>query len=267
MLFTQVIPYTTLDSHHKLIRWRIITHGCIDGYSRLVTYLHCCGNNKATSVYELFIAAVQQYHLPSRIRTDQGGENVMVAEHMLEKRGSDRRSVIVGSSVHNQRIERLWRDMHRCVTMLFYKLFYFMEQTDLLDPLNEEHLYALHYVFIPRVNRALSEFMRGWNYHPIRSANHKSPHQLFTAGALLLQHSGLAALDFFDDVDDTYGLDMDAPVPAQEEHVVVPEVAITLNSENLSRLKRTVDPLRSSDEFGIDLYEQVLQFVSSVRST
>ena len=142
-----------------------------------------------------------------------------------------------------------------------------MEQTGLLDPLNEEHLYALHYVFIPRVNRALSEFMRGWNYHPIRSANHKSPHQLFTAGALLLQHSGLAALDFFDDVDDTYGLDMDAPVPAQEEHVVVPEVAITLNSENLSRLKRTVDPLRSSDEFGIDLYEQVLQFVSSVRST
>ena len=73
----------------------------------MVAYLQCCGNNKARTVYELFIAAVQQYHLPSRIRTDQGGENVMVAQHMLEKRGSDR-SVIVGSSVHNQRIERLW---------------------------------------------------------------------------------------------------------------------------------------------------------------
>ena len=47
-------------------------------------------------MYELFLEAVQQYHLPSRIRTDQGGENVMVAQHMLEKRGPERRSVIVG---------------------------------------------------------------------------------------------------------------------------------------------------------------------------
>ena len=54
-------------------------------------------------MYELFLAAVREYHLPSRIRTDQGGKNVLVAQHMLEKRGFER-SVIVGSSVHNQRI-------------------------------------------------------------------------------------------------------------------------------------------------------------------
>ena len=48
-------------------------------------------------MYELFLAAVQQHQLPSRIRVDQGGENVLVASHMLEKRGHDRRSVIVGA--------------------------------------------------------------------------------------------------------------------------------------------------------------------------
>ena len=75
------------------------------------------------------------------------------------------------------------------VFLIFYKLFYFMKQMDLLDCLNETHLYALQYVFIPCINRALSEFMRGWNHHSICSAHYKSPHQLFTAGALLLQHS------------------------------------------------------------------------------
>ena len=79
-----IINFIT-DSHHKLVRWRIVTHGCIDGYSCLVNFLKCSGNNRATTVYELFVSAVQQYHLPSRVRTEQGGENVMVAQHMLER--------------------------------------------------------------------------------------------------------------------------------------------------------------------------------------
>ena len=29
-----------LDSHHKLIRWRIVTHAAIDGYSRKILMLH-----------------------------------------------------------------------------------------------------------------------------------------------------------------------------------------------------------------------------------
>ena len=34
--------------------------------------------------------------------------------------------------MHNQRIERLWYDVHRCVTTLFYHLFYFKEHWNLL---------------------------------------------------------------------------------------------------------------------------------------
>ena len=66
--------------------------------------------------------------------------------------------VIVGSSVHNVRIERLWRDMFRCVLSVFYQLFFFFEETERLDPLSELDLFCLHFVYIPRINKALREF-------------------------------------------------------------------------------------------------------------
>ena len=29
-----------IDTHHSLVRWRLVVAGGIDGYSRLITYLH-----------------------------------------------------------------------------------------------------------------------------------------------------------------------------------------------------------------------------------
>ena len=112
--------------------------------------------------------------------------------------------MIVGSSVHNQRIERLWRDLHRCVIQLYW-LFYYL---GLLDPVNECHLFALHYIYIPRLNRSMMQFVDGWNSHSLRTEHGHSPNQLFAAGALLLQRSGLTAMDFFQDIDeDVYGVE------------------------------------------------------------
>ena len=245
-----------------MIRWRLTVHGGIDGYSRVIIYLKCSSNIRATTIYESFLGAVAVYHLPSRVRSDQGGENTLVAQHMIERRGADRNSMIVGSSVHNQRIERLWRDMHKCVTSLFYRLFYFMEQNDLLNPIDEKHLYALHYVFIPRINHALQHFMDGWNHHPIRTAQHKSPYQLFTAGMILLRNSGLTSLDFFDRVDSTYGIDEVGPIPSEEHStIVIPESTYILDEQRFELLRQSVDPLQDSDNYGMDLYELTLQFL------
>ncbi|KAK6315465.1 hypothetical protein J4Q44_G00149940 [Coregonus suidteri] len=92
-----------IDGHHKLIRWRFVVHGGVDGFSRLVVYLTVAGNNRAHTVLQSFIAAVEQYGLPSRVRSDKGGENADVAEFMIRSRGTDRNSHITGRSVHNQR--------------------------------------------------------------------------------------------------------------------------------------------------------------------
>jgi len=104
--------------------------------------------------------------------------------------------MITGSSTHNQRIERSWVDMHRSVILLHYRLFYFLEQHTLLDALNEMHLFALHYVYIPRINKSLKAFQEGWNHHGLRTTNHLSPQQLFVQGTLQL-HLDLQRLTFY----------------------------------------------------------------------
>ena len=94
--------------------------------------------------------------------------------------------------------------MHRCVIQLYYRLFYYLEQQGLLDPVNDLHLLALHHIYLSRINTSLTAFKDGWS---LRTEKNLSPLQLFTAGALKLQNSGLEAMDFFQDVDDHYGVD------------------------------------------------------------
>lgn len=87
-------------------RWRIVVHGGIDGFSRLPVYLFASSNNKAATVLRLFGQAVEEYGLPSRVRSDKGGENYDVGRFMLNhpSRGPGRGSIIAGNDLHGHAI-------------------------------------------------------------------------------------------------------------------------------------------------------------------
>lgn len=47
-------------------------------------YLTASENNGASTVLTAFLGAVHQFGIPTRVRSDKGGENVAVARFMLE---------------------------------------------------------------------------------------------------------------------------------------------------------------------------------------
>ena len=62
------VPYPNyiwhIDGNHKLIRYRLVIHCAIDGYSRLITFLQCSDNNRSATVLELFDKATSEFGMP-----------------------------------------------------------------------------------------------------------------------------------------------------------------------------------------------------------
>ena len=87
----------------------------------------------------------------------------MMQEH------SSHSAVITGAYTHNERIERLWRGVYRCVGVIFNNVF---QDEGHLDCLSEVDIFCLN------------SFTESWNNHPLSTCGNLTPNQLFVQGAM-----------------------------------------------------------------------------------
>ena len=109
-----------------------------------------------------------------------------------------------------------------------------MEDNGILDPSDIVHMYALHYIYIMRINSSLASFTEVWNGHPLRTANNSSPFQLWICGMLRHGHEMSPLLQ--GSIDLSNSNTTSPPVPIEQE------------------LQRHVNPSDYSDTWGSDLY-------------
>ncbi|XP_054775572.1 uncharacterized protein LOC129284129 isoform X2 [Lytechinus pictus] len=249
-----------LDGNHALIRWGLVVSGCIDGYSRLITHLDVIDNNRASSTFASFLQGTLRFGLPMRLRCDHGGENRLVARYMIIRRGTGERSVLTGRSVHNQRIERLWVDVFARCLSAYYNLFHLMEAQNVLNLDNGLHLFALHYVYLPRIQRDLTTFANAWNHHSMDSQNGRTPLQTWTMN-MARNRRYRAANHGHQDIQRMFNLQNIAQI---QPHYTVPSRGnIHLDNATFNILRENIDPNRASNSRGVDVYRDVLHFISN----
>ncbi|XP_053406569.1 uncharacterized protein LOC123562335 [Mercenaria mercenaria] len=109
-----------IDGYDKIKKYGFGIHGAICGFSRRILWLKVAhSNNNPNIIAAYFLEFVKEIRgVPRCIRMDAGTENVVVEDMQKAFRwyhGDDmagERSVIVGSSHTNQRIECWWRQLH-----------------------------------------------------------------------------------------------------------------------------------------------------------
>ena len=121
------------------------------------------------------------------------------------------------------------------------------------------HYFALHFVYIPRINRALQHFVEAWNNHRLRTAG-QSPLQLFYSSVLVqdvnIDYGNL----------EMYGVD-EAGVPGEMQtnnHVYVPAVNFNISEANMVHLNTIVDVLANDNNNGINIFLDVINFLSTI---
>ena len=125
---------------------------------------------------------------------------------------------------------------------------------------------GLHYIFIPLINQCFKEFINSWNNHPIVQQVTSHHRNCLLQGVYFCKNSQIPGLDFFHLVDETYGIDAVGPISLSEDlqSVSIPQSPLRFSDTDIQSLRGLIDRCAVSENYGIDLYEETLQFISTL---
>lgn len=170
------------DGYDKLKPYGICIHGAIDGWSRKLIRLKVGRtNNDRKVICTYYMRTLRELEFVPRIlRLDAGTENVVMADvhQLLRQEHNDqfaRNCVIIGKSVHNERIERFWSYLAMVYTRSCVDIFKDMRDSGILDVSNALHIECLRFCFVPVIQADLMLVMDTWNDHRIRKQTSHGP--------------------------------------------------------------------------------------------
>ncbi|XP_039665194.1 uncharacterized protein LOC120564368 [Perca fluviatilis] len=171
-----------VDSYDKLKPYGICINGSIDGFSRMVIWLHAFStNNDPKVIAGYFIDEVLSRNgTPTRIRSDLGTENCYMEQMQIFMRHDhtdtfSKNCYLYGSSNHNQRIEQWWGFLRKQHAQFWMNLFQELKDSDNFcgDFLDKS---LIQFTCLEIIERELQDVVHLWNTHRIRpSRNAVSP--------------------------------------------------------------------------------------------
>ncbi|KAJ6612180.1 hypothetical protein B0H10DRAFT_2053277 [Mycena sp. CBHHK59/15] len=234
------------------------------------------------------MTAVGIFGWPSRGRGDFGKENNEMERLLIAHWGLAHRAYLRGRSLHNIRIERLWRDIRKDTLEFFRQIFLYLAANDLLDMKNEVHRSCLYLVYQPRIQASLDRTRDAWNHHKIRTERNKTPVAIYELSREYALARGYWTGDPGDDVevvanDPLYGYDGEAPLPPPGESADNPdglmggepvgveaerEAGISLNDDDelaaIKELMPDFDFEEDDGNWGIEVYCRAVVYLSTL---
>ena len=172
--------------------------------------------------------------------------------------------------MHNQRIERLWREVNNIVCSRFINIFSCLESLA-LDSTNELHLFVLHYVYTPLINQSLNELTEAWNNHPLSTEGNLSPRQLWVQGMIHARNTNYSAVSSVRSGEqinwDEYGIDEDGPSASTQSDysVTVPETQVNMGDEHYHEIEQIANSIRDAgDKDGIVAFLVLLNYLQQL---